>query len=96
MNHTKGKWEVTNQNGTIYITPEDGEALAIVRQNLDGKNNPERIKEAEANATLIASAPEMLQMLKEINDNDDVYYKIKSVGARARLRKLIAKAEGSE
>ena len=40
--------------------------------------------------------PEMLEMLKEINDNDDVYYKIKSVGARARLRKLIAKAEGSE
>ncbi len=66
MNHTKGKWEVTNQNGTIYITPEDGEALAIVRQNLDGKNNPERIKEAEANATLIASAPEMLDMLIDL------------------------------
>ena len=40
--------------------------------------------------------PEMLEMLKEINDNDDVYYKIKSVGARARLRKVIAEAEGGE
>ena len=40
--------------------------------------------------------PEMLEMLKEINDNDDVYYKIKSVGARARLRKVITKAEGGE
>ena len=41
-------------------------------------------------------APEMLAMLKELHDNDDVYYKIKSVGARARLRKLIAKAEGGD
>jgi len=52
--------------------------------------------DAKANAHLIASAPEMLAMLKELHDNDDVYYKIKSVGARARLRKLIAKAEGGE
>ena len=50
----------------------------------------------QANARLIASAPEMLKMLKEIHDRDDIYYKIKSVGVRARLRKVIAKAEGGE
>ena len=50
----------------------------------------------QANARLIRSAPEMLKMLKEIHDRDDIYYKIKSVGVRARLRKVIAKAEGGE
>lgn len=39
---------------------------------------------------------EMLEMLRELCDNDDVYYKIKSVSTRAKLRKLIAKAEGGE
>ena len=50
----------------------------------------------QANARLITSAPEMLKMLKEIHDRDDIYYKIKSVGVRARLRKVIAKAEGKK
>ena len=50
----------------------------------------------QANARLIRSAPEMLKMLKEIHDRDDIYYKIKSVGVRARLRKVIAKAEGKK
>ena len=40
--------------------------------------------------------PEMLKMLKEICDNDDIYYKIKSVSARVKLRKLIDKAEGGK
>ena len=40
--------------------------------------------------------PEMLKMLKEICDNDDIYYKIKSVSARVKLRKLIDKAEGDK
>ena len=87
MKHTKGTWEPF-----IYHNLEEGVRYGVSSSN--GKYIGEEMTEGDAN--LIASAPEMLAMLKELHDNDDVYYKIKSVGARARLRKLIAKAEGSE
>jgi len=61
--------------------------LRVIQLEAKQKERKERLSEV---------APEMLEMLKEINDNDDVYYKIKSVGARARLRKVITKAEGGE
>lgn len=87
MKHTKGTWEPFS-----YHNLEEGVRYGVSSSN--GKYIGEEMTEGDAN--LIASAPEMLAMLKELHDNDDVYYKIKSVGARARLRKLIAKAEGSE
>ena len=87
MKHTKGTWEPFS-----YHNLEEGVRYGVSSSN--GKYIGEEMTEGDAN--LIASAPEMLAMLKELHDNDDVYYKIKSVGARARLRKLIAKAEGRE
>ena len=87
MKHTKGTWEPFS-----YHNLEEGVRYGVSSSN--GKYIGEEMTEGDAN--LIANAPEMLAMLKELHDNDDVYYKIKSVGARARLRKLIAKAEGGE
>ena len=87
MKHTKGTWEPFS-----YHNLEEGVRYGVSSSN--GKYIGEEMTEGDAN--LIASAPEMLAMLKELHDNDDVYYKIKSVGARARLRKVITKAEGGE
>ena len=74
-------------NGTTGVSDNSGE-------NAKGENLG-LIAGAEL-YQMVELFPEMLEMLKEINDNDDVYYKIKSVGARARLRKVITKAEGGE
>ena len=74
-------------NGTTGVSDNSGE-------NAKGENLG-LIAGAEL-YQMVELFPEMLEMLKEINDNDDVYYKIKSVGARARLRKVIAEAEGGE
>lgn len=87
MKHTKGKWTVENieciaSNGGCYVVDKDGEDLAKVC----GVN-----EEAIANANLIASAPEMLEMLKYtlkyFQDNTDLE-------GLEMYEKLIAKAEG--
>ena len=98
MNQTKGKWTTTigECGATIHINNDYNHPLTFSFSYPFAHIDKELNEEGKANANLIASAPEMLQMLKEINDNDDVYYKIKSVGARARLRKVITKAEGGE
>ena len=88
MKHTKGTWEPFSYHNLDIA--QEGVRYGVSSSN--GKYIGEEMTEGDAN--LIANAPEMLAMLKELHDNDDVYYKIKSVGARARLRKLIAKAEG--
>ncbi len=59
MKHTKGKWTVENiecitSNGGCYVVDKDGEDLAKVC----GVN-----EEAIANANLIASVPEMFELL---------------------------------
>ena len=64
MKHTKGKWLRANRTDVLYIESDNGERIANVCINLDGKNNPEKIKEGKANANLIATAPEMLSLLK--------------------------------
>jgi len=57
---TKGKWSIFKQDEDIHIENESSsEAIAT----LVGWNNE---KEGEANAKLIASAPEMLDLLARI------------------------------
>ena len=90
---SNGKWE-TKDTSRLGL----GRCKSIVIKTKDANGNDCDFAVArgitnDANANLIASAPEMLEMLKELHDRDDIYYKIKSVGARARLRQVIAKAE---
>ena len=83
MKQTQGKWSVHNfecadRNGGCFIKDNDGEDLAKVYGDRE---------EDLANANLIASAPEMLEMLKRVVDGK------KSI-PRKEVRKLISKAGG--
>lgn len=60
--HTKGEWKIDgnfdlSDNYCKYIKDEKGTVLCSLSTLLDGKNNTKKIREAEANAKLIAAAP---------------------------------------
>ena len=59
-NHTQGKWNIQNRgtNVPLYILSEDKTVIAIVTWR----------KESEANAKLIAAAPELLENLIRLVD----------------------------
>ena len=77
---TPGKWIVKLQNGRnshdIIVDREDYAWVASVNQQFHDVATPEQ---AEANAKLIAAAPELLDALKELlkfckSHNMDNYY----------------------
>lgn len=91
--YTKGPWGVFNHNGTICIDNRggDGHRPCIVDwPGFDG--NEMSRKENEANAQLIAAAPDLLQMLKVAQLWLDVDGRYDMQGINA----AIAKAEGRE
>ena len=101
MKHTKGKWTTVKGEYVLDIDANEG-TIATIYAN-DG--------EAKANANLIASAPEMLSVLKEYvdaEDRDDPYY-VKEMRTAVKTKDyrksanilfmaidIIYKAEGSE
>lgn len=78
---TKGKWIVDTEHPSIYSTSEEGNIIcdAPVEWELS-------MEKWGANAKLIACAPEMLEMLKEI---DECGY---DFGGWDKLEQLIKKA----
>ena len=105
MKHTKGKWtaSIGDRGATIQINNDFNHPLSFDLKFPDKFAQTELHEEAVANANLIASAPEMLEALLQINnlELDDSFgdHKIalldwaKKVGKIART--AIAKAEGS-
>ena len=94
MKHTKGKWYVSKS----YVS-DKGIEIAIqsdVKQNGVGEDlwvaHLDDTEETKANANLIASAPEMLETLKQLRFDlsKDDYYK----NHVADIDSIIAKAEG--
>ena len=61
MKHTKGQWDVNPTNGNI----ESGEVTVAIPHGPAGRMI-DVSEEHEANAKLIAAAPEMLQALETI------------------------------
>lgn len=100
MKHTKGPWEYYNPTATtpdrLWIEhPESGESIADVLRLGVGD------KQAEANANLIAAAPEMLEALElslrhinELLEDNPRLRTNREIGLCIKLRKLIAKAKG--
>lgn len=93
MKHTKGKWErsVNYMKGSDFQDKDINEGIIDVNNHVIVKvygNNGEEIR---ANTNLIASAPEMLEMLKQLRFdlNKDDYYK----NHVADIDTIIAKAE---
>ncbi len=92
MKHTQGQWEVDKQSGGVTYIRANKDCLATIHTAYDGKNNTQKEMESESNANLIASAPEMLEMLKEssfILGEHQI-----EEASRDKLINLIAKAEG--
>jgi hypothetical protein len=94
--HTPGPWKVSMP---LIKAPARGGyyELGGVAQVLGDKHVPD-INEQEANARLIAAAPEMLEALKLISELDNCfdekeYDHLKSMADKAMLN-AIAKAEG--
>ena len=59
MKHTQGEWTIENPRGTHHIKCEGKEIARVT-----GVNKTFDCKKAEANAKLIASAPDLLKALK--------------------------------
>jgi len=68
MKNTKGPWEADKEVGGVTYIKGNGQSLATMNCLLDGRNNAQKIIEEEANANLIASAPEMKKALYDIID----------------------------
>ena len=93
MKHTPGKWETAGEFADgIWITAEDG-SLVICRldsaMDSDINENTDR-----ANANLIASAPELLEMLRELVDFEYLSEYADQDGKIKQAKKLITKAGG--
>ena len=90
MNHTPGPW--TNNGlkdmGCFQVVDSHGWLLADVYFKTTFREN---VEEAEQNATLIATAPELLSTLKDLLTWDDGNLPGDLIDA---ARNAIAKAEG--
>jgi len=96
MNHTQGKWEavISNKKDDYIIWAGDEGVFIATTQSVPPAAHETGMYGKQANANLIAAAPEMLQELKAIelglNHTDSDW-------AKERLgyvRKIIARAEG--
>lgn len=98
--HTPGPWETTCGVG------RDGGALLVVQEgcNLKHHSNPQVVCEVlkyggtrptEANARLMAAAPEMYEQLKALLEVADDIKEVYGLGSTWKnIRALVAKAEG--
>lgn len=99
--HTPGPWEVGYQGLSIYGPDRHGTTLVIAR-SLDTSRQHCDPQEAQANARLIAAAPELLDVAKDVlAECMDTYYDPRDMGGDwlrlcDRLRAAIAKATGQE
>tara|TARA_R110000787_G_scaffold92543_2_gene194534 strand:+ start:213 stop:476 length:264 start_codon:yes stop_codon:yes gene_type:complete len=87
MKQTKGKWFVTKARYNANISKCTVEVKGKTRDLMIA-----RCGFNEANANLIASAPEMLKMLKKLHESC-LNHRGKK---RRKLGELIAKSEGGE
>lgn len=90
MTHSLGPWQHNKYNGEDSIYSWDGIKIAIPEMWTEDEQG-----ESEANARLIAAAPELLEACKEIvrRINENTGEEILALG---QLQAAIAKAEGRQ
>ena len=91
MKHTKGPWRISDDH---FIVADKGEKY----QNICRLNGMDRHEASEANAMLIAAAPELLEALKAVESWMDDLQSINPFTQNLldNVRSAIAKAEGKE
>lgn len=86
--HTPGPWVTSATDDTVVIDATGREVAAI-----DGDyNDPDTWPQMEANARLIAAAPDLLLALREARDA--LNGAPNTVGLHSQINSAIAKAEG--
>lgn len=96
--HTPGPWEI--DSGMRTAINKGGKHVAMVSFYKDGTPNSVDEIEHEANARLIAAAPEMLEALKAVRAADDTH-RLAEIPGMPRIVRIvvdaaIAKAEGPQ
>jgi len=89
MSYTKGKWEAISvpfENNSDYVVL-DGKTLCSVKKHF-GK------EQAQANAHLIAAAPDMYEALEMIYNLALGYTDVPKDEVANAIRPILAKAEG--
>ncbi len=86
--HTPGPWKQHETEGKVYasVRGANNEIVADCGSRSD--------KQAQANAALIAAAPELLDMLTKLHNEYAHYGKGYWVGTGQAVERLIAKAGG--
>lgn len=73
--HTPGPWRVLGMSGNVRLVRNDlGLDLAMVYSLADGRDNAARELEADANARLIAAAPDLFEACQQAIDYIDGPY----------------------
>lgn len=101
MTHTPGPWRLDNniaygwKTNPFSITVRKRGVHSTTVANIPAKQTISR-DEAEANARLIAAAPELLEALKDMLDGHEDACTGYGEGAADKARVAIAKATGGE
>ena len=93
--HTPGPWRVGNRYTPTGVFTADGELVANTHGAQRNFQREEQIQEQNANARLIAAAPELLEVLQEILDAT-AYDHGGPVSLYKKAEKIIAKAKGEK
>ena len=90
-NHTPGPWIVKRNGVRSPVNSEDGRHIAMI--NYNPMTIPDEMH--EANARLVAAAPEMLEVLIELQESAQYWseYDV-PIGIIDRLNAVISKAKG--
>jgi len=93
MNYTKGEWIADNGESELWgiFQKEDCQGIAYLCEPDGALLRPE---EAEANANLIAAAPDMYEVLKMARE--ELCFGGDWETAKAKIGKALAKAEGNQ
>ena len=97
--HTKGPWEAVRAESALaghgwFINAPDGRVALVIRVDESARTRPdaERLADQDADAALIAAAPEMAELLRDIVSGEAVKNCNIPERARALLDRFAEKA----
>jgi hypothetical protein len=88
---TPGPWFLRTGDSHIVVCGSDGDSIAGLARTTPDRIDP---SEQEANARLIAAAPDMLNQLRAVERWMSGYGTTTQSAMREKVRATIAKAEG--